>query len=176
MSEFVGRTGSLRVYSYPEPRRSSGESALFARNFALGVKNAIDATDGVQIRWPTIDVPPSAPITPCDSNGCVDVPITPLSTGIVLVSGAISITNSGDAPTTVTINVQVNGSSLLNPTFIATIADGTTEVIPILVETDPAETPVGVTTHIEVFVLGDSMFVAADGCTLSLQEVSVATG
>jgi len=175
VSEFVGRTGSLRVYSYPEPR-FSGNSLPFARNFALGTKTARLATDGIQIPWNSIDVPPVAPITPCGVQGCVDVPITPLSTGIVLVSGTISLVNGGVAPTTVTVTVQVNGVTLPVPSYVTTIVNGARAVIPILAETTPGETPVGVTSFIEIFVIGDTISVEPDGSSLGLQEVSVATG
>ena len=166
MSEFVGRTGSNRIYSYPEPRRAGGDALPFARNFASGPKTPQLATDGVQIQWNSIDVGPDGP----------DVPITPLSTGVVLVSGAVTLTNSG-ATTSAIIRVRVNGVDFLVPDLVGiTVASGTIVVVPILTELSPADTPVGVATPIQISVLGDSIFVASEGSTLNLQEVSVATG
>jgi hypothetical protein len=167
MSEFVGRTGSLRVYSYPEPRRSSGVAPAFARNFATGPKGSVLTTDGVQIPWNLIDVGPGGP----------DVPITPITTGIVLISGVVVLTNGSGVSTSANIHVQVNGINLTIPELNGiSVADGTIVAIPILAETDPIETPIGVTTPIEIFVLGAGLFVAVGGSALSLQEVSVATG
>ncbi len=168
MSEFVGRTGSNRVYSYPETGRGSGGTApAFARNFASGPKTPQNATDGVQISWNSIDVGPSGP----------DVLITPLLTGVVLVSGAVVLINGSGSPSSATITVQVNGVDFPIPALSGiTVADGTKVVVPILAELSPTETPVGVATPIEIFVLGDGIFIGADGSTLSLQEVSVATG
>jgi hypothetical protein len=167
MSEFVGRTGSNRVYSYPEPRRTGNANLSFARNFASGPKTPQLATDGVQIRWNSIDV---------GASPSTDVLITPLSTGVVLVSGAVTLTNSG-ATTSAIIRVQVNGVDFTVPDLSGiTVASGTTVVVPILTELSPTETPVGVQTPIQISVLGDSIFVASEGSTLNLQEVSVATG
>ncbi len=55
MTEFVGRTGALRLYSYPENRRAAA-LGLFARNFATGPKGdtAVEG-EGVLIPWNSID-------------------------------------------------------------------------------------------------------------------------
>jgi len=90
--------------------------------------------------------------------------------------GTISLVNGGVAPTTVTVTVQVNGVTLPVPSYVATIVNGARAVIPILAETTPGETPVGVTSFIEIFVIGDTISVEPDGSSLGLQEVSVATG
>jgi hypothetical protein len=64
MTEFVGRTGAQRVYSWPENPRAAA-LALFARNFATGPKINTDIIDGgIRISWNSTDVAaPSAPFT-----------------------------------------------------------------------------------------------------------------
>jgi hypothetical protein len=163
MSEFVGRTGSRRVYSYPEAQRGSALST-FARNFATGPKGA-PAVAG-QLEWNSIDV---------GSDPSSDVPITPRSTGIVVISGAVGLSNTSGAPIIVTVQVQVNGISI-GSTFQSTIPDGSFGSIPFLAETIPADTPVGVTTPIQVFVSGAGAVTPVDSSAISVQEVSVATG
>lgn len=168
MSEFVGRTGSLRVYSYPEPRRSGGGPTEFARNFATGPKLGSDATDGIRIEWNAID----AGVSPS-----TDVPITPQSTGVVLISAVVTISNAADDPATFSVRLQMDappGNLPVppGPIAIGPIAAGETVVVPLLMETPIV---VGETHTISIFVLGE-VVVVAEGSTLNLQEVSVATG
>ncbi len=54
MSEFVGRTGAQRLYSYPENRRAAA-LGLFARNFATGPKISTEAGEDVLLPWNLID-------------------------------------------------------------------------------------------------------------------------
>jgi hypothetical protein len=168
MSEFVGRTGSNRVYSYPETRRSGDPLTAFARNFATGTKSsAAISGGGIQVPWNAIDVSPGTPST--------DVPITPRSTGIVRISGVISVENSSGSPIAVAIvSVQINnGIALPFSSVVAPLADDEAITIPFLVE---VSLPIGVTSNIEIFVSGDNAHLLADGSAIEVQEVSVATG
>jgi hypothetical protein len=168
MSEFVGRTGSNRLYSYPDTRRSGNPLTVFARNFATGPKNQQDISGGgVQILWNAIDVGTSS----------ADVPITPRSTGIVLVSGVVSIQNqSGFAiPGGASVSVQVNNGAALIPSGAAApLADQEIVTIPFLVEVTGLT--VGTTYNIEIFVSGDTATLLAEASSVDVQEVSVATG
>ena len=58
MTEFVGRTGSRRVYSYPEtPRGAPAALVLFARNFATGPKpDFVIPALGGRAPWSSVDV------------------------------------------------------------------------------------------------------------------------
>lgn len=241
MSEFVGRTGSKRVYSYPENARAAA-LGLFARNFATGPKVEFTISGSARIPWNAIDAlgtsssftiaaggvtvsiqgdatglftngnrvivtpttpvaaPPvntltvasvpvfaagvttfdlSAPIDVTTTGGTIDdqtnVPITPRATGVVLVSGVVSIQNGTDAPIAAEITIQVDGASLSVPSFagIDPLAPGETVTIPFLAETD---IPVGQTHNIEILVTADGADLIADASALSVQEVSVATG
>ena len=170
MTEFVGRTGALRVYSYPETPRAVSPLAAFARNFATGPKEITIGSGGIQIPWNSIDVPPP--------SGNVDVPITPRATGVVLISGVVTVQNSSGISADVVVTIQVNGVALPPATFfgIAPLPDGETVTIPFLAETSPTDTPVGVTSNIEIFVVGLNVTLATDDSAVSVQEVSVATG
>lgn len=169
MTEFVGRTGSNRVYSYPETRRSGSDPLLaFARNYATGTKGGIEVGAlGLEIPWNSVDagLPPTT----------ADVPITPVSTGVVLISGDTTINNPTGAPIDVTVTVHVAGSAGAEFSR-TTLAAGATAAIPFLAESIPANTPVGVTTQIQVFVDGEGALLVADGSAVSVQEVAVATG
>jgi hypothetical protein len=54
MTEFVGRTGAQRVYSYPENPRAAA-LGLFARNFATGPKVSTEISGATLIPWNAID-------------------------------------------------------------------------------------------------------------------------
>lgn len=165
MTEFVGRTGSHRNYSYPEtPRR--GGSTPYARNFASGPKPDQQINSGLEVPWNAVDAPADI-VTPTP-----DVPITPLSSGVVLISGVVTIHNSSGDPVLVTCTVRLDGSAL-QPFSATTIPAGDTASIPFLAETD---IPVGETHQIEVSLDGDGTVLLADGSVMNVQEVPAATG
>lgn len=175
MSEFVGRTGSHRGYSYPETGRRAGAPSAFARNFATGPKTTTAiGLGGLPIPWNSIDV---APITPSS-----DVPITPLSTGVVRISGVVTVHNPSDASPTpaVIINISLNNGSFLpaQSSFIPPLLPGQAITVPFLAETTPTDTPVGVTTTVQVFVDGDpgGAELLASASAIEVQEVAVSTG
>jgi hypothetical protein len=109
------------------------------------------------------------------STPSVDVPITPRSTGVVLVSAQVTVGNTSGSPVAaILVNVQVNGVSVPVPTTLVTpLANGATITLPVLVE---VFLPIGVTSNIEIFVSGDGALLAADASSINIQEVSVATG
>lgn len=241
MSEFVGRTGSNRVYSYPETSRASAIAlALFARNFATGPKNSTAIGAGINVPWNSIDVSgqqftiaangvtvsiagdqtgsyvngdsvtltPTTPVagapvtktiasvpafaagfTTFDIDSAIDatttagtisddtdtnVPITPKSTGVVLISGVVTAINSSGAPVNVTATVHINGTAVPAGTFSsATVPDGGFAAIPFEVE---ALIPIGETQNVQVFMDGTGAFVESEGAAINVQEVPVSTG
>ncbi len=169
MSEFVGRTGSQRVYSYPETRRSGDVLSAFARNFATGPKVTTGLSGDTLILWNAIDSFTATPST--------DVNITPRSTGILLITGVVSIQNGGGGPvSSVVIEVQIDGVPLPVPAFIglAPIAAGESISLPFMAEAQGVS--IGVTAHVQILVNGDGADIIGEGSTLSVQEVSAATG
>lgn len=240
MSEFVGRTGSKRVYSYPETPRSGIALSLFARNFATGPKTSQAIGAGINVPWLSIDVPaqkftiaaggttvsiagdqtgsylngdavtltPTAPVagapttktitsvpifaagfTTFSIDSAIDatttagtisddsdtnVPITPKSTGVVLISGVITVINSSGAPVNVTATVHINGTAVPAGTFSsATVPNNGSAAIPFEVE---ALIPIGETQNVQVFMDGTGAFVDEDGSAINVQEVPVSTG
>jgi hypothetical protein len=170
MSEFVGRTGSLRVYSYPETRRVAATPTPFARNFATGPKNDASIADGIQITWNLID---------STGTSGTDVPITPQSTGVVLISGVVSAKNTSGGPVSgIVVVVQVNGVNLPIPVFqgfapLLDVGDTGEVSIPFLAETN---IPVGTTRNIQIFVTGAGGTLIGESSSINVQEVAVATG
>jgi hypothetical protein len=160
--KIIGR-GRYASETYPEPRDSSALNT-FARNFARGPEGS--PATGVQLLWNSIDVG----IDPDE-----DVPITARSTGILVISGAIGISNNSGAAIIMTVRVQIDDSSI-GSSFRATVPDASFASIPFLVETTPLDTPVGETHNIQVLVQGDGASTPADESSISIQEVSVATG
>jgi len=110
-------------------------------------------------------------------SNSASVPITPRVTGVVRVSGVVTVSNPTVAPIDVEIGVQVNGGPTLTPdSEIASLLPGGVITIPFLVETSPLDTPIGVTSNIQVLVSGNGAAVVGDGSSIDVQEVSVATG
>jgi hypothetical protein len=174
MSEFVGRTGSNRVYSYPEPRRSGDPLTAFARNYAFGPATDVPVvTGGTEIVWNTVDVPGGNP---------ADVPITPRSTGVIRIACAIVVLNSDIGPENVFFEVLVDGTPVATQGSIVTIdaAPAETsgfEAVPLLVELTGLAigTTVNVRIRATTFVNG-VVFLQQNRATIDVQEVSVATG
>jgi len=105
-----------------------------------------------------------------------DVPITPRTTGVVLISGVVTLGNdSGDPITVVTVEVQVDGVSVAVPddSRVAPLADGQAITLPFLAE---VELPIGTTSNIQIIVTGEDTLILADSAVINIQEVSVATG
>lgn len=166
MTEFVGRTGSMRVYSYPETRRGGSAPEALARNFATGTKGAFDVGAGIDITWNSIDV---------GTDPSTDIPITPLSTGQLLISGVVTLTNPTGAPVTATVTPHLDGSAA-GPSFAATtIPAGATVSIPFIAET-PVISPLNVEHLVQVTVDGNGLTTVSDGSTVNVQEVPVSTG
>jgi hypothetical protein len=158
----IGRKYASHVY--PERAGGGGAASAFARNFATGPKGS--PATGVQINWNSIDV---------GADPDEDVPITALSTGIIVISGAIGVSNISGTPVLVTVQVQVDDVSI-GSSFQVTVPDGSLESIPFLAETTPLDTPVGVLRNVQVLVTGAGATTPVDSSAISVQEVSVATG
>jgi hypothetical protein len=166
MGEFrIGR--KFARHTYPESPRIGNALTAFARNFATGPKVDTAIGAGIQVPWNAVDAgtPPTT----------ADVPITCRSTGIVIVSGVVTISNPSGAPILVTATVQVDG--VATTSFSATtVPAGGEATIPVLAETDPGTTPIGATHQIEISIDGNGATIVGDGSSISVQEVSVATG
>jgi len=166
MGEFrIGR--SRAQHSYPEPRFGGAAAQIFARNFASGPEllTALDL-GGTQVPWNAISSG-AAPGT--------NVPITPQTTGVLLISGVITVKNNEAAAQSV--RIAVNGVPVTVPTFESTlVASLDSLAIPFLVEA-PA-VAVGVTWNIAILVTpsGNNMNLLAEESAIEIQEVPVATG
>ena len=167
MSEFVGRTGSMRVYSYPEAPRGGAAALPFARNFATGTKSgAAIGPSGLNIVWNAIDV---------GTDPSADVPITPLSTGEVLVTGVVTLINNTGGTLLATVTVHLDGSAVPAPISATSIPAGARVSIPFMAETEIIS-PLNEQHLIQIFVDGDGLDTVADGSVINVQEVPVSTG
>jgi hypothetical protein len=167
MGEFrIGRTRAQ--HSYPTPR-FTGTTGPFARNAAAGpaTTTPVDSA-GTLIPWAVIA---------SDGSSGTDVPITPLSTGIIHVEAVVGLINNSDGALLVTVLVQEEGGPILQ-TELMSIDSGQNEVVPLNIDT--AALPVGATKNFEISVAftgtdGDISLVGLESF-IELQEVSVATG
>lgn len=164
MSEFVGRTGSLRVYSYPEPRRTGDAAPLLARNYATADKSEAVGT-GIPITWNSIDV---------GTDPSPDIDITPLSTGQLLVSGVITFQNPTGSPIAASITVDLDSGPFV-PVIVATIPAGFVVAVPFLAETEIIS-PLNELHRIQVAVTGNGLTVGSNGAVVNVQEVPISTG
>lgn len=175
MTEFVGRTGSKRVYSYPETPRTASALAL-ARNFAYGPGTTTSiGTSATPVPWNAIGV---------GSPG-INVPITPRVTGLVRVSGVICVKSLSGIQESVNVQVVVNGVPLLSPFFeVPTVEAGGAIAIPILTEIDVftnggSQLPLGATANVQIVLSASNdgvLELATQSSSLELQEVLAETG
>lgn len=175
MSEFIGRTGSHRVYSYPD-RRGGNPAELFARNFAAGplLDTDIETGEGTPVPWAVIE---------SGAPAGINVPITPRSTGRIRISGAITV-KSVVGVATVSLFVQtfdgVTVSTLPIPLLEEnTISAAGFEVIPFLTENiGGALLPIGVPTSIRILLIASEsgLSLLSLSSTIDIQEVLAATG
>jgi len=107
------------------------------------------------------------------STPTVNVPITPRTTGVVLITGVVGFINGSGSSVNVSVTVEVNGTAV--PVVIShdAVEDGTETTVPFMVE---VFLPVGTPSQIQVSVTGDNADLITDGSALNIQEVSVATG
>lgn len=114
--------------------------------------------------------------------GTVDVPITPRTTGIVLVSGVVTFKNKTGAPVDeATIQVAVDGVAQTVPFDLqfGPLAAGDSITLPFMAELLPVPLGpmvVGTKAYIQIIVTGDTLDVLAEDSALEIQEVSFATG
>lgn len=167
MAYLISRRG--RGETYPERSLGGGGGgAAFARNFASGPKDDTP-TDGGRIQWNAVDA--GSPPTPAD------VPITCAVSGVVLITGTLTLENDTDDPIVSDIIVQVDGVSIPVPVTLATtVQPHSSVVISFMFETTPTDTPIGVTKNIQVRVGGDGTTLLSESSVIAVQEVSVATG
>jgi hypothetical protein len=178
MGEFrIGR--KFAQHSYPNSRAAS--TVPFARNFAAGPEQDQVIPLGVDtpVLWAAIES--GAPPGPL-------VPITRLSTGIIRISGVLTV-NTEDL---VQVVVRIRGTPPGGPPIILpvplaennTIASNSTEAIPFITETPFPPLPFGgpippgtTTFEVLLFVTGTgTVRLIPASSTLDLQEVSLATG
>jgi hypothetical protein len=169
---------------YPDPRGGAGAQS-FARNSAIGpttVTDVISTFPGTSVPWTTIA---------SGAPAGVNVPITPLSTGRVRISGVLSLKNITNDPQTagnVSLGISVDGGATLLP-FPANErnavgapgggADSSAEAVPFLIETTAAQTPVGILANVNISVTANATSVIqliAESSSLDIQELSAPTG
>lgn len=169
MTEFVGRTGSRRLYSYPDTPRGLN-AASFARNAAIGPDtDPVDISDaGTQVPWAFIE---------SGAPAGVNIPITPRATGRVLISGVLSIANTAEGALDVQVQIQVDGSTITFPLLEkTTIPAGGFGTLPIVAV--PPLMTVGTAKNISILVTAsaEGLQLSPESSELNIQEVPLATG
>ena len=167
MSFRIGRKHAQ--HTYPEPRGSG--TTPFARNFAYsqeGQNQPIPQDPAeVAVIWD-----PISSGAPAGTN----VPITPVSTGIIRILAVISVGKTV-ADGTVTITIHVNGVEIEPPeSFRAEIDVDGFAAIPVLAEVSGL--PLGVVANIQIFATssGVGAELIEESSSIEVQEVQAATG
>jgi hypothetical protein len=159
----VGR--KFAQHFYPEPSHPVEAAPTYARNFGSGPATdvAVATTPGTQIVWSNIQ----SGIGPG-----VAVPVTPETTGILRISGTISLAGSGQS---VQLLVGVNGFPLSVPAFERATVSGF-ESISFLTETSAQ--PIGSPANISIQLIGSATGISVIGLssTIDIQELPAATG
>lgn len=163
MTEFVGRTGSLRVYSYQERHRRGSAADPLARNFATAKAVAITPPAHV-VSW--------VPDVGAAGN---NVPITPLSTGEIEISGVVSFENQGVALSDlVAVEVAVDGVAVPGAMVSLVNVPGSSAIaIAYLAQVTAV---VGVLSNVTLTINTVDADLEIDAATMAVQEVPVSTG
>ena len=168
MTEF--RSGNKRN-SHPYPETPRGVNLqTFARNSAAGPDDDISIIGPTLVPWEAIE-----------SSGLAgtDVPITPRSTRILLVTGVITVKNTDVAPMDVQIEVLLDGATVTPPDFENVTVDPVGfEAIPVLTIL-PLASAVGVTRNISFRLTAETdnnVLIIAESSSLSIQEVPPPSG
>lgn len=104
------------------------------------------------------------------------VPITPRSTGVVVIHGVLALENVSGAPDTVEGTVFVNGAPLLL-SISEDLPSGETAMVPFLVESNLLA--VGVRAFVQVALsvtLDGSVVLVQDSSSIEVREMQAATG
>ncbi len=194
------RIGRKHAYhTYPESRRST--TLRLARNFASGPKESVTLEDtATLIPWAAIDSVSAwnaivshlgttwislqaanlnnTPVEGAFWTQNTVVPITPRSTGVVVIHANIAFESGAVGLEEVVINVLVNGVALLVPASIEVSFDVDQEgLIPILAEVTGL--PIGVRADIAIELepsAADVFSLAAGNTTIEVREMQAATG
>lgn len=166
MSEF--RSGNkAKSHPYPATPRASAAAGAgpFAENFAIGPgPDVFAAPGGTSIPWTALAV--GAP--------GVNVPITPLSSGNIIISAVVSLRNVGVADQDdVFVKLQANGVDITGDLQISMDASQA-RVVPLLMRITGA---LGVPINISAVVTGAAdISIDAGNSTLEVHEAPTATG
>lgn len=163
MSEFVGKTGSHRAYSYPVARHP-GSSAPVARNFAIAESSELSADENT-VSW-IADVP-------ADPVNLAQVPITPILTGVIEISGFITITGNPESDLEIEILISVNGVEQLDMESESIVPIDGMLAIPYMVQVSGLT--LGTTVPVTM-VISSSASGVLEGGVMAVQEVPVSTG
>lgn len=174
MGEFLSKTvGNLRLHGYPESR-GVGAVTPFARNFATAPSTTTQIADtGTMVVWNTIDA---------GASPSQDVPITPISTGVVRVSAVLPMKSSfATDPVVVSVVLLVDGIPTGHPAFEAvTIDPDGFEVMSVLAEITGLT--LGVTVNVSLQLTasnlteGEQASLSLESSSIELEEVPAATG
>ena len=159
----IGRKFAQHVY--PEPRRSSGAADPVARNFATAKGGELAADDNT-VSW-VADVP-------ADPVNLTQVPITPILTGVIEISGFVVIVGSAESALEAEILISVDGVEV--PATMeseAIVPINGMLAIPYMAQVSglTLNTTVPVTMVINASVGG-----SLEGGVMAVQEVPVSTG
>lgn len=169
MSEFVGRTGSSRVYSYPETNRG-GSAQSGSNNFATAPELEIEIPlPNMIVEWDQIS---------SGAPSSEDVPITLTSSGVIRIAGVICAKHTAGADAAgLQIQVRIDGVSLVRPTLLKStcMVDGFI-AIPFLAETEALSLGLHTVSILLTPTIDLVLSLAQASSSIEIREVVAATG
>jgi hypothetical protein len=167
MGEFrIGR--AYAKHSYPESRQNT--TVPLARNFAVGpATTTAVTTGGTPVPWSSIE---------SGAPAGVNVPLTPLSSGIIELTGVIEVDNGTESPVVVQVQTALSGPILGLPVNEKVTVQPGFAAIPIVTEW-LAALPLGTTVDFQVIVTAASngaITLVAGSSSFRVKEVPPATG
>lgn len=166
MSEFrIGR--KFARHFYPDPPRGNGAPVTpLARNFAYGTSQQVPVpTSDINIDWFSVEN---------TGSSSTDIEITPLSTGIIVVSGVLVIKNGAEIPVDFFPTLSING--VHQALSRVRVPGNGHSAVPILRK---GFVPVSVTQVVQVLIHASTdtaLTIGIQSSTLSVREVTAASG
>jgi hypothetical protein len=166
MSFRIGR--KFAQHTYPEPRGAGATPQPFARNFASGPFEDQDIGENVATPLFWENISSGAP------SG-IEIPITPLSTGVVRVLAAVTLKNL-DTNADVIAQLVIDGVQIDPPDPVVTVLSGTNVILTFLAEFEGLAIGVTVPVSLVLSADGSGVDAVASGSTIEIHEVVQATG
>jgi hypothetical protein len=146
--------------------------------YPLGAIVSADGTTWISLQAANLNNNPSASPLFWEQNTVV--PITPLSSAVIVIQGVLSVESASVAEEELSLVILINGVEVLVPVALeVTIPASGETVVPFLAEVVLAPSAVGVRFDVSIQLTAendDTLSLSPDASTIEVREMQAATG